>query len=112
MFSSTNSQKVNTNETAYFVLQNSHHVWIDHRDLSDSDDGLLDFTLGSDYLNVTWRRHPRLVDGSEVLYANNVVYNYGTIASGHKPPTMGLVFNKSGSIFTYLILSRRQVYTT
>lgn len=38
------------------AIRSSHHVWIDHCDLSDSDDGLLDFTLGSDYLTVSWCR--------------------------------------------------------
>lgn len=28
-----------------------------------------------------FRRHPRLVDGSEVLFANNLVYNYGIYAA-------------------------------
>ena len=33
-----------------------HHVWVDHCDLSDSYDGLLDFTLASDYLTVSWTK--------------------------------------------------------
>lgn len=37
-------------------FRNCHHVWIDHCDLSDSYDGLLDFTLGSDYLTVSWTK--------------------------------------------------------
>jgi pectate lyase len=36
------------------AMRNTHHVWIDHCDLSNSDDGLLDFTIGSDYLTVSW----------------------------------------------------------
>lgn len=38
------------------AFRNTHHVWIDHCDLSDSDDGLLDFTIGSSYLTVSWTR--------------------------------------------------------
>ncbi|MBQ0021121.1 MAG: hypothetical protein KBT39_11450 [Bacteroidales bacterium] len=37
-------------------FRNCQHVWIDHCDLSDSYDGLLDFTLGSDYLTVSWTK--------------------------------------------------------
>jgi hypothetical protein len=37
-------------------------------------------SIGSLYAH-NYRRHPRLVDGSEVLYANNVVYNYGIYAA-------------------------------
>lgn len=38
------------------AFRDSHHVWVDHCDLSDSDDGLLDFTIGSDLLTVSWNR--------------------------------------------------------
>ncbi len=44
------------------AIRNTHHVWIDHCDLSsineDSDvwDGLLDFTYGSTYMTVSWCR--------------------------------------------------------
>lgn len=36
------------------AMRNTHHVWVDHCDLSRSADGLLDFTHGSDYLTVSW----------------------------------------------------------
>lgn len=36
------------------AMRNTHHVWIDHCDLSKSDDGVLDFTIGSDYMTVSW----------------------------------------------------------
>ena len=38
------------------AFRNTHHVWIDHCDLSDCDDGLLDFTIGSSYMTVSWTR--------------------------------------------------------
>ena len=38
------------------AFRDSHHVWIDHCDLSDSDDGALDFTIGSSYMTVSWTR--------------------------------------------------------
>ncbi|NPD90810.1 hypothetical protein [Xylanibacter muris] len=43
-------------------FRNSHHIWVDHCDLSsqkeerDENDGLLDFTYGSSYLTVSWCR--------------------------------------------------------
>lgn len=37
-------------------FRNTHHVWVDHCDLSDSGDGLLDFTIGSSYMTVSWTR--------------------------------------------------------
>jgi pectate lyase len=36
------------------AMLNTQHAWVDHCDLSRSDDGLLDFTHGSDFLTVSW----------------------------------------------------------
>lgn len=38
------------------AFRSCHHVWVDHCDLSDCDDGLLDYTLGSSYLTVSYTR--------------------------------------------------------
>ncbi|HEV2783811.1 MAG TPA: pectate lyase [Actinophytocola sp.] len=34
----------------------SHHVWIDHNDLSNGDDGAVDIKRGSDFVTVSWNR--------------------------------------------------------
>ncbi len=34
----------------------THHVWIDHCDISDGSDGNLDITAGSDFVTVSWTR--------------------------------------------------------
>ncbi|TDC10172.1 pectate lyase [Streptomyces sp. 8K308] len=34
----------------------SHHVWIDHNDFSNGDDGAVDIKRGSDYVTVSWNR--------------------------------------------------------
>lgn len=34
----------------------AHHVWIDHCDISDGDDGNLDITREADYVTVSWSR--------------------------------------------------------
>lgn len=39
-----------------FAFRNTHHVWVDHCDLASCDDGLLDYTLGSSYLSVSWTK--------------------------------------------------------
>lgn len=36
------------------AFHNCHHVWVDHCDLSESYDGLLDVTNGSDYFTISW----------------------------------------------------------
>ena len=38
------------------ALRRTHHVWVDHCDLSACDDGLLDVTNESDYVTVSWTR--------------------------------------------------------
>lgn len=38
------------------AFRNTHHVWVDHCDLASCADGLLDFTLGSSYLSVSWTK--------------------------------------------------------
>ena len=38
------------------AFKTSHHIWIDHCDLSASDDGLLDMTVGSDLMTASWNR--------------------------------------------------------
>jgi len=43
-----------SNSADAIALRSCHHVWIDHCDLSGASDGLLDFTIGSDYLTVSW----------------------------------------------------------
>ncbi|MBB2909829.1 pectate lyase [Streptosporangium becharense] len=34
----------------------SHHVWIDHNDFSNGDDGAVDIKRGSDFVTVSWNR--------------------------------------------------------
>lgn len=46
----------------------SHHVWVDHCDLGSSDDGLLDFTIGSDLLTASWNR---FLDHNKVSVCNS-----------------------------------------
>ena len=54
--------KISKADPDAIAFRNSHHVWIDHCDLSsqkeenDANDGLLDFTYGSSYLTVSWCR--------------------------------------------------------
>jgi pectate lyase len=36
------------------IINGAHHVWVDHCDIYDSTDGLLDITQQSDYVTVSW----------------------------------------------------------
>lgn len=61
-------------------LRRCHHVWIDHCDLSASYDGLLDFTLGSDYMSVT---HTKLHDHNKVSITNSGTCHYEDYGREH-----------------------------
>lgn len=43
-------------DDAINVQMFTHHVWIDHNDLSNGDDGLVDIKRGSDFITVSWNR--------------------------------------------------------
>ena len=49
-------------------MRTCHHVWIDHCDLSNSYDGLLDFTVASNYMTVSWTK---LHDHDKVSITNS-----------------------------------------
>lgn len=51
----------------------SHHVWVDHCDLGSSDDGLLDFTMGSDLMTASWNRFH---DHNKVSVCNSGTQHY------------------------------------
>lgn len=38
------------------MIKDSHHIWIDHCQLSRAKDGLLDITKGSDFITVSWTK--------------------------------------------------------
>ncbi|WP_440070571.1 pectate lyase family protein [Streptosporangium sp. OZ121] len=44
----------NANDDSINVQMFSHHVWIDHNDLADGYDGLIDIKRGSSYITVSW----------------------------------------------------------
>ncbi|HEY2406398.1 MAG TPA: hypothetical protein VGI10_10370 [Polyangiaceae bacterium] len=41
---------------AITVVDSSHHIWVDHCDISDGTDGNLDITQGSDFVTVSWTK--------------------------------------------------------
>ena len=61
-------------------FRNCHHVWIDHCDLSDSYDGLLDFTVGSDYLTCSWTK---LHNHNKVSITNSGTCHYEDYGKEH-----------------------------
>ncbi|MCC6216745.1 MAG: hypothetical protein IT376_17935 [Polyangiaceae bacterium] len=43
-------------DDAVYIGNDAHHVWLDHLDLSDGQDGNCDMTKGADYVSVSWTR--------------------------------------------------------
>jgi pectate lyase len=41
---------------AVSITNNSHHVWVDHLDVSDGSDGNLDVNAGSDLVTISWTK--------------------------------------------------------
>jgi pectate lyase len=41
---------------AVAITNNSHHVWVDHLDVSDGSDGNLDTNAGSDFVTISWTK--------------------------------------------------------
>ncbi len=38
------------------ITNNSHHIWVDHLDISDGSDGNLDTNAGSDFVTISWTK--------------------------------------------------------
>ena len=57
-----------------------HHIWIDHCDLSDSYDGLLDFTIASDYMTCSWTK---LSNHNKVSITNSGTCHYEDYGKEH-----------------------------
>ena len=72
--------KLTKGRTDGLSFRNCHHIWVDHCDLSDSYDGLLDFTVGSDYLTVSWTK---LHDHNKVSIVNSGTCHYEDYGKEH-----------------------------
>ncbi|NOT59022.1 MAG: pectate lyase, partial [Acidobacteria bacterium] len=51
-----NLRFANSADDAINIQMFTHHVWIDHCDLSNAFDGLIDIRFGSSYVTVSWNR--------------------------------------------------------
>ncbi len=41
---------------AVSITSQSHHIWVDHCDISDGTDGNLDINAGSDFITISWTK--------------------------------------------------------
>jgi len=62
------------------ATRNSHHIWLDHCDFSNSDDGLVDITKGSDYATVSWCRFH---DHNKVSLVNSGTNEFEDVGKCH-----------------------------
>ncbi|GIG86318.1 pectate lyase family protein [Plantactinospora endophytica] len=61
------------------VTNKAHHVWIDHNDLSDGYDGLLDIKRESDYVTVSWNRFHHHSKSSLVGHSDTYTADVGKL---------------------------------
>ncbi|WDZ82444.1 pectate lyase family protein [Micromonospora cathayae] len=61
------------------VTNKAHHVWIDHNDLSDGYDGLLDIKRESDFVTVSWNRFHQHSKASLVGHSDNYPADIGKL---------------------------------
>ncbi|MGI5145048.1 pectate lyase family protein [Plantactinospora sp. CA-294935] len=61
------------------VTNKAHHVWIDHNDLSDGYDGLLDIKRESDYVTVSWNRFHNHSKSSLVGHSDTYTADVGKL---------------------------------
>ncbi|MEV0325656.1 pectate lyase [Micromonospora echinospora] len=61
------------------VTNKAHHVWIDHNDLSDGYDGLLDIKRESDFVTVSWNRFHQHSKASLVGHSDNYPADRGKL---------------------------------
>ncbi len=47
------------------IINNAHHVWVDHCDFADANDGLLDISRQADYVTVSWCKFHYSVPASD-----------------------------------------------
>lgn len=52
------------------TVRYAHHIWIDHCDIADGDDGNLDITLESDFITVSWSRFSYVSSDRPHRYSN------------------------------------------
>ncbi len=77
-------------DDAMTIQNNSHHIWVDHCDISDGTDGNLDTTSGSDFVTISWTKFhytPRTdTGGSDSTGASGHRFS-NLIGSGDNVPT-------------------------
>lgn len=68
---------------AVYIGHGAHHIWVDHLDVADGQDGNLDITRAADYVTVSWTKFHYTYD-KEHRYSNLIAGSDGETESRGK----------------------------
>jgi pectate lyase len=71
-------------EDAVQVVEGTHHVWLDHLDIFDGQDGNCDITVGSDFVTVSWSQFRYTSSTKEHAFSNLIAGSDGETESRGK----------------------------
>ncbi|GAA2911761.1 pectate lyase [Streptosporangium fragile] len=74
-----NIKFTNASDDSISVTNKAHHVWIDHNDLSDGYDGLLDIKRESDFVTVSWNHFHHHSKSALVGHSDNYTADIGKL---------------------------------
>ncbi|MBB2909830.1 pectate lyase [Streptosporangium becharense] len=74
-----NIRFTNASDDSISVTNKAHHVWIDHNDLSDGYDGLLDIKRESDFVTVSWNRFHNHSKSALLGHSDNYTADIGKL---------------------------------
>ncbi len=71
-------------EDAVQIVEGSHHIWLDHLDIFDGQDGNCDVTKGSDFVTVSWSQFHYTSSTKEHAFSNLIAGSDGETESRGK----------------------------
>jgi pectate lyase len=71
-------------EDAVQIVEGAHHIWLDHMDIYDGQDGNCDATTGSDFITISWSQFRYTSSTKEHAFSNLIAGSDGETESRGK----------------------------